>query len=207
MHDYAIFNHSRSNIGRFLGMGSMILAGALTSGLVALSTLTGNTIFAGAGITSAVVYLGFHWFFNQTLWKFKRLKIPNIEGVWIVRGESLKEGEIQPEEEDNVRFHWKGELDIAQTWEKISITQETAQSKSESYTATLEKCTKTTGGSVLHYSYKNFPKTGEHHELSSHRGYCEITFDEAAKTAEASYFNSSGRRTFGKMYLTKKEQA
>lgn len=205
MHDYAIFNHSRANIGRFLGIGSMMISSAVTSILVAVSTWTGNTVYASAGITGAVIYLGLHWFFNKTLWKFKFFDIPNIQGVWIVRGESLREGDNQSDEADNVRFLWKGELDIAQSWEKISITQETSQSNSKSYTATLEKCTKTTGGSVLHYSYKNFPKIGEHHELRGHGGYCEITFDEEAKTAIASYFNSNGRRTFGRMYLTKKE--
>ena len=204
MHDYAIFNHSRANIGRFLGIGSMVISSSITSAMVAISTWTGNSIYAGAGVTAAAIYLGCHWFFNRTLWKLKWFEIPNIQGVWIVRGESLHEGENKSNHEDNVRFHWEGELDIAQKWEKISITQETSQSKSESYTATLEKCTKTTGGSILHYSYKNFPKTGEHHELKGHGGYCEITFDEEAKTAVASYFNSSGRRTFGKMYLTKK---
>lgn len=205
MHDYAIFNHSRANIGRYLGIGSMVFSSALTSGLVAVWSWTGNSIFAGAAVTAGIVYLGLHWLFSQVMWKIRWFKIPDIKGVWLVKGESLREGEDQMNHEDNVRFHWTGVLDISQEWEKISITQETQRSTSVSYTATLQKCTKTTGGSILHYSYKNFPKTGEHHELNSHGGYCEIVFDEAAKTATGSYFNSDGRRTFGKMYLTKKE--
>lgn len=205
MHDYAIFNHSRANIGRWLGICSMTISSFFTSVMVAISIWADNPIYAGIGLTSAVIYLVLHWLFDKMLWKFKFFDIPNISGVWAVRGESLREGNNHSNEEDNVRFHWEGELDIAQSWEKISITQETSQSNSESYTATLVKCTKTTGGSILHYSYKNFPKTGEHHELSGHGGYCEIIFDEDSKTATASYFNSNGRRTFGRMYLTKKE--
>ncbi|PNO30134.1 pancortin-3 [Vibrio parahaemolyticus] len=198
MHDYAIFNHSRSFIGRYLGIASFIFASALTSMFAALSVITGTALFAGASITSALVYLVLHYVFNRFAWKMKWFEIPDIGGVWIVRGETLND-------DGTVRFNWEGELDICQNWEKVLISQETKQSESKSYTATLAKLNTTKGGSILHYSYKNYPKTGEYNELQSHTGYCEIKFDEDAKTGVAAYFNSNGRRTFGKMYLTKKE--
>ncbi|MBU2895247.1 MULTISPECIES: hypothetical protein [Vibrio] len=198
MHDYAIFNHSRSTIGRFLGVASFVLASGLTSGFAVLTAATGTTIFAGAGITSALVYIGLHWVFNQQFWRLKWFEIPDINGLWEVRGETLNE-------DGTVKYHWESELDISQKWEKILISQETTQSCSNSYTATLEKRNTTKGGSILHYSYKNTPKTGEFTELQNHTGYCEIKFDQDAKSGEAAYFNSNGRRTFGKMYLTKKE--
>ncbi|WP_372378428.1 pancortin-3 [Vibrio natriegens] len=198
MHDYAIFNHSRATIGRYLGVVAFITASAFTSGFAALSTMTGYTIFAGASLTSAVVYFILHWSFNRQAWKLKWFDIPDISGVWVVRGETL-------EEDGSVKYHWSGELDICQKWEKISITQETKTSSSASYTATLEKRSRTQGGSILHYAYKNTPKIDQYQTLQNHTGYCEIKFDEDAKTGEAAYFNSFGRRTFGKMYLTKKE--
>lgn len=199
MHDYAIFNHSRALIGRFLGIASFVLASAITSITAYLATLEGGALLAGASITSALIYLGLHWVFNHHVWRFKFLDIPDISGIWQVEGETL-------DEDGEVRFKWTGELDINQKWEKILISQETPKSHSKSYTATLEKSGKVKGGSILHYSYKNEPKTGQYNTLQNHTGYCEIKFDESAQTGEAAYFNSNGRRTFGRMYLTKKEK-
>ena len=81
MHDYAIFNHSRSFIGRYLGLASFVLASALTSMFAALSVLTGTVLFAGASVTSALVYLILHWLFNRVAWKIKWFEIPDISGV------------------------------------------------------------------------------------------------------------------------------
>jgi hypothetical protein len=198
LHDYAIFNHSRTAIGRYLGILSFTFASTITSLLAIFSKLTGNTLLAGASITSALVYIGLHWLFNNHFWTFKRLNIPVINGIWTVRGETLNE-------DGTVKYNWKGEVDIEQNWEKISIALQTEKSSSESYTATLSRKSGNKKESILHYSYTNNPNIDEFEELNSHKGYCEMIFNKNATSAEAAYFNSNGRRTFGKMYLTKNE--
>lgn len=198
MHDYAIFNHSRSTMGRYLGVASFVLASTATSILATFSAFTGNFLLAGASVTSAVIYIGLHWLFNNHFWTFKRLDIPVINGLWVVRGETLHEN-------GDVKYNWEGELDIHQKWEQISICIATKNSSSESYTATLLRKSGNKGESILHYSYTNNPHVDKFEELNSHKGYCEMVFNKDATSAEAAYFNSNGRRTFGKMYLTKKE--
>ena len=197
MHEYAIFGHSRVAIGRWLGVISIILTGMVSSLLVWLYELTNIQAFATAVITPAAVYFGLHFIFNTKIWKASFLNIPDISGIWHVVGQTLNE-------DGSTRYDWEAEIDIEQTWETICITLKTANSSSESYTATLGKKPGTKGGWMLHYSYTNNPDSGQYHELNSHKGYCEIIFNKELTVGDAAYFNSNGRRTFGKMNLRKK---
>ncbi|EMN7270064.1 pancortin-3 [Vibrio parahaemolyticus] len=196
MHDYAVFGHNRATIGRWLGVTSVIVTGGLSSLFLWMQQETGLEVFGKAVITTAVVYFILHWLFNKFVWKVPFFSIPDISGIWSVRGETLTE-------DGDVKFNWTAEVDIEQTWEKISINLKTAQSSSSSYTATLGKKSGTKGGWILHYSYTNNPDSSQYHELNSHNGYCELIFDKTLHRGEAAYFNSNGRRTFGKMYLNK----
>lgn len=196
MHDYAVFGHSRATIGRYLGTSSVILTGFISSIMLWLSQFNGLVFMATATVSTAALYFILHWLFNNLAWKIPFFKIPDLNGVWLVRGETLSE------EDGVVKYNWEAEIDIEQTWEKISINLKTKQSSSESYTATLAKKSGTRGGWILHYSYSNSPDASQFHELNSHRGYCEVLFDKGLTSGEAAYFNSNGRRTFGKMYLT-----
>ena len=200
MHDYAVFGHSRTTIGRYLGTASVILTGFISSIMLWLSQFDGLMFMATATISTAALYFILHWIFNNLAWKIPFFKIPDLNGVWLVRGETLSE------EDGVVKYNWEAEIDIEQTWEKISINLKTRQSSSESYTATLAKKSGTRGGWILHYSYSNSPDASQFHELNSHRGYCEVIFNKCLTSGEAAYFNSNGRRTFGKMYLTRDEK-
>ncbi len=196
MHDYAVFGHNRATIGRWLGVASVMFTGGLSSLFLWMQQETGLEVFGKAVVTTAVVYFILHWLFNKFVWKISFFSVPDISGIWSVRGETLTE-------DGDVKFNWTAEVDIEQTWEKISINLKTAQSSSSSYTATLGKKSGTKGGWILHYSYANNPDPSQYHELNSHKGYCELVFDKNLSNGEAAYFNSNGRRTFGKMYLNK----
>lgn len=198
MHDYAVFGHSRATVGRYLGSLSVILTGLISSVILWLHQVEGLSFMSVATVSTAAIYFALHWVFNNYVWKkVPLLKIPDLNGVWSVRGETLSE------DDGVIKYNWEAEIDIEQTWEKISINLKTKQSSSESYTATLAKKSGTRGGWVLHYSYSNSPDASQFHELNSHRGYCEVIFDKDLTSGEAAYFNSNGRRTFGKMYLTR----
>lgn len=200
MHDYAVFGHSRATVGRYLGSLSVILTGLISSVILWLHQVEGLSFMSVATVSTAAIYFALHWVFNNYVWKkVPLLKIPDLNGVWSVRGETLSE------DDGVIKYNWEAEIDIEQTWEKISINLKTKQSSSESYTATLAKKSGTRGGWVLHYSYSNSPDASQFHELNSHRGYCEVIFDKELTSGEAAYFNSNGRRTFGKMYLTRGE--
>ena len=199
VHDYAMFGHSRATIGRWLGVVSVILTGAVSSLLVWLYEATNIEAFATAIVTPAIIYFGLHYCFDRFGWKIPFFSIPNISGIWSVKGETLNE-------DDSTKYNWKAEIDIEQTWEKICIILKTEQSSSESYTATLGKKPGTKGGWTLHYSYTNNPDSDQYHELNSHKGYCELVFNKELNQGEAAYFNSNGRRTFGRMILRKEQQ-
>ena len=196
MHDYAVFGHNRASIGRWLGVASVILTGAISSLISWVYESTGFQAITGVAVTTGVVYFGLHWMFNKFAWKIPFFKIPNLSGLWRVTGATLTE-------DGEIKYQWDAEIDIEQTWEKIVICLKTENSISESYTATLAKANGSQAGWRLSYSYSNNPNIEQSHELYSHRGYCELLIDKALESATAAYFNSNGRRTFGKMELTR----
>lgn len=194
MHDYAIFGHDRAAVGRWLGVASISATGGIAQLLAWANNLTGIDAFTRATITTGVVYFGLHWAFNKWAWKIPFMSIPNLNGKWILTGQTLNE-------DGSIRFKWDGEIGIEQTWKTILIHLKTRNSQSFSYTATLSKRYGPTGGWQLSYSYKNEPEIEQSHELNFHKGYCEIKFNQCLSDGKASYFNSGGRRTFGVMIL------
>lgn len=198
MHDYAVFGHDRAAIGRWLGLVSIMLAGGLAQLLAWANSLTGIDAFTKATITTGIVYFALHWVFNKWVWKIPFFEIPDLNGKWKINGQTL-------EEDGGVKYEWSGEIGIEQNWKQTLIHLKTKNSQSNSYTATLSKRHGPTGGWLLSYSYRNEPELEQSHELSAHKGYCEIELDKSLKTGRASYFNSGGRRTFGIMTLTREE--
>lgn len=91
MHDYAIFGHSRATIGRWLGVASVILTGAVSSLLVWLYEATNIEAFATAIITPAIIYFVLHYCFDRFGWKIPFFSIPDISGIWSVKDETLNE--------------------------------------------------------------------------------------------------------------------
>lgn len=199
MHDYAVIGHSRTVIGRWLGLLAIVCAGAMSSALTMLEQVTGIAMIGGVTITVSALFAGLYWAFNK--WGWKLLSVggyPKIGGLWTVKGKTQ-------DENGQIRFEWEAVLDIQQMYETISVSLRTRQSTSQSDTASLTKVPGNNGGWRLSYGYQNTPKSGEFHELNAHRGFCEITFDEGLKTATAQYFNNNGRRTFGVMDLERKK--
>lgn len=194
MHDYAVFGHDRANIGRWLGLGAIMIAGGVAQLTSLLSNLTGWEAFSKGSVAVGAVYVLLHWIFNKWGWKIRLFDIPNLNGVWEVQGRTL-------DESGGVKYEWPAEIDIEQNWKQISINIKTEKSQSGSYSATLLKRNGVRGGWILSYSYRNEPDLNQVHELNSHKGFCEIEFNKDLKTAKGTYFNSGGRRTYGLMDL------
>ncbi|MAI31665.1 MAG: pancortin-3 [Rhodopirellula sp.] len=194
MHDYAMFGHDRAQIGRWLGFSAIVLAGAASQIFSWLGSFSGWEAFIKASLTTSAAYLFLHWIFNEKAWQINFFGIPKIEGCWAIDGKTL-------DEDGNNKYEWHGTLHIKQTWKQIQISLETEKSKSESYTATISEKHSPRGGWVLSYSYKNEPKLEYSHDMSPHKGYCEMEFDKDLNNAKATYFNSGGRKTYGIMDL------
>lgn len=198
MHQYAVFNHNRDLIGRWLGVSSLLIAGGIAETLVWLEGLSGWQVFAKATITTALVYFFLHWLFSKYIWKAALVGVPDINGSWDITGSTLGT------DGTNI-FQWDGRLTIEQDWKTILVTLRTSESRSLSYTATIFKHGGDRSDWILTYSYKNEPDLEQSHEMNSHRGYCEIVFDRDFRSGKGSYFNSSGRRTAGVMELVKED--
>lgn len=194
MHDYAVFGHDRSAIGRWLGFISIALSGGIAQLLAIASNLSGIDAFTKATITTGIVYFLLHWIFNKWVWRVSFFEVPNINGTWELKGKTLND-------DGTTKYDWEGSIGIEQNWKNIQIHLKTKNSQSESYTATLSKRFGPTGGWLLSYSYKNEPEIEQSHELNSHKGYCEVEFNKELTVGKASYFNSAGRKTFGVMNL------
>jgi hypothetical protein len=212
MHDYAVFGHNRAQIGRYLGIASVAFAGGTTAFINFIYGLTGLGV-AGITIASGAVYTILHWAFNTYFWKWlwQRgwLHVPNLNGVWKVKGQTLGEDgapKILIDESGQNVFEWDAEIDIEQDWSQIAITLRTKRSDSYSYTATILRKPGKKGGWMLSYSYKNSPKQIERVELQDHKGFCEIEFNKDLTEGTAAYFNSQGRRTHGNMRLERESR-
>lgn len=205
-HEYSVIGHSRSTIGRYLGVAAGLLA-SLTAVIVTvtldlakrwgLSDGTANVILFP--INATTFYLIGHLAFEKWVWRRRIIQsllgIPDLNGQWECLGETK-------DQDGNVTHYWNGTVTITQTWEKIRVYLNTGQSSSRSKSASLVK--EPGRGYVLMYSYQNDPRIGEP-ELRSHVGYCELQLSENLTSAEGAYFNNRGRVTFGRMTLTRKE--
>ena len=88
MHSYAIFDHDRSKVGRWLGVAAILLAGAAAQFFAWLQDLSGIDAFTRAVITTGAVYFCADWVFNNYFWKIGFFKIPDLNGTWIIEGET-----------------------------------------------------------------------------------------------------------------------
>lgn len=192
MHQYACFSHDRVRVGRYIGAASVLGVSFASRFFDFFSSYSGWEFFSKISLTSGAIYFLLHFLFEKVLWRFSFFEVPNVSGVWDVSGKTLNE-------DGSTRYEWAAVIKIKQDWQKISICLDASKSKSESVTAIINKKNGPVDGWRVSYGYLNEPKIGDIHELNMHRGYCEVDFDSSVSIGDASYFNSSGRRTFGNM--------
>lgn len=203
-HGYSIEGHNRASVGRYLASIAAIAATLATTLLasigklmVALGMPSWAYSYSAIAISASVAYGVVYWIFNKYAWKaLSRLwKIPNIDGEWKGSGQSI-------DDDGTVKFEWSSTIKISQDWEKIHIKQKTGQSASNSVSAALIPCGD--GTYLLMYSYRNEPRAGEP-ELQSHLGYCELQFEKDLKSATGEYFTAKGRKSCGRISITRAE--
>lgn len=203
-HEYAVVGHNRALYGRWLFTLASFSAAVFTAlGLVVAEAAKswgvsdGLRNWALAPLSAAAVFGLLHLVFKKFGWKilcwFKAF--PNVSGRWKCRGETV-------DDNGNVTFEWDAVVTIVQDWERIKVNLKTSQSGSYSVAASL--LPEADGDWMLMYSYRNEPRQGEP-ELKSHIGYCELHFAADGRAAEGDYFNARGRKTAGRMKLTKEK--
>ncbi|HHQ4779636.1 TPA: hypothetical protein ACSP0C_003394 [Aeromonas veronii] len=203
-HEYSIIGHSRSTIGRWLGMLASLIVSllpavgiGLSEGLAKIGLPEWGKYFLVIPLTAGVIYTGIHWCFNKFAWRPLSYlsQIPYIAGTWTCEGKTYAD-------DGSVAHYWQGELLISQTWEKIRVRLETKSSTSHSISVAL--IPEVDGCWMLMYSYTNQPKVGNL-ALNAHKGYAEMRISKGLETAEGEYFTAKSRGTVGSMKFIRRK--
>jgi hypothetical protein len=207
-HEYAILGGlNRAKIGQTIGVIAGVISAMIVAAILALINVAK---WLGVGdsvppvllipIGAGAVYAALYWLFDRHAWKIgtlsRWLKVPDLSGRWICEGRTLSPGS------DAYGPSWSAEIMIIQSWDRIRVRLKTAQSASNSVTASLLH--DPVDGYRLIYSYRNDPRIGET-ELASHLGFAELIFAPDLRSADGEYFNGHGRYTYGTMTLVREE--
>lgn len=200
-HEYVLLDGvSRASIGRYITLAAAgVSAGLVFLVLQAIDLV--NRFGFNAHLTPSLmsligaftVYTALYAIFNRMLWRMpwvgRFLKVPDLAGRWDCSGTSL-------DDVGGAEHVWHGTVSIFQSWDRVRIRLETAQSGSSSIVAALMH--DEAGGYRLFYTYQNDPRSDQV-ELRSHLGYCDMSVNEDQQVASGEYFNGRGRQTFGRM--------
>lgn len=206
-HEYSVMGGAnRAKVGRHLSFAASVVSGGLVFVILHVVDLAKKfgwnvnvppTVLSLAGAGAVFGFL--YWVLNKWAWKWYGvgtwLKVPVLSGTWDCEGKSLAA-------DGTTRFDWRGEVKIAQSWDKLRIRLTTDTSGSNSISAALAH--DSFDGVVLLYHYRNDPRP-EAPELRTHTGCSVMTIATDLGSATGEYFTGRGRMTFGTMTWTKKK--
>lgn len=203
-HEYALLNgRNRSSIGKTISAIASAVSGVATFVVLAADDLAKKLgwnhnvpplvlSLVGAGAVYALLY----WLFDKYAWKWRLitswLKVPDVSGTWRCDGQSLN----QP---GSGSTSWCGAVQISQSWDRLRVILQTADSTSYSVNAALIH---DDDGPTLIYNYSNTPAITRV-DLSAHKGFAQLNFAPDLQTASGEYFNGHGRFTYGTVTLTR----
>ncbi|MCY4023146.1 MAG: hypothetical protein OXF32_06840 [Anaerolineaceae bacterium] len=202
MHPYGT-NENRRNIQWVLAVLSILIGEPIaipfrTEVLSIVDTLgVPQFIFwPVTGILSPLSLFGiFYIAFDRYVWKCKLIrrlgivKTPDLQGKW--RGH-LKSSY------DEFKTEYSIELNISQTWTRISVDLKASKSSSESQTASL--VLRGNRQPALIYTYDNNPKGDAIDTMNKHSGTTVLTLEgDSRLTGE--YYTGRGRMNHGTMEL------
>ncbi len=191
MKNYAIDNNIRDKVNRLIFIFSLIFASFIM--------ITFNILVSDIAVTNVwIIYLNIlilpslggidaflKWVFDTKLWKtkvfMKLLNLPNLNGIWNIKGEN------------SLGYTYNGLIKIYQTFNKISIKGLFDNSQSENFETFMSI---SVNEIKLSYNYTNEPKKKEG-TMGIHHGFAIIRFDKDLKNGTAKYFNDDFRGTQG----------
>ena len=192
MHDYAIDSRERVFVVRILFMASALLAG-VTAALIPSDLLPMRWLLPIPSI--ALVFGVSYWAFDNWLWRCRFLRVlrvisvPDLRGTWTGTIASSYTGfEKTP----------PVTVTIEQTWTKIVVRLNAAESRSWSLTASI--LTNSPEGLVLTYLFDNQPEAESARTMEKFRG-TTVLARIAADRLEGYYYTGRGRGTHGSIKL------
>ena len=192
MHDYAIDSRERVFVVRFLFMASA-LAAAVVAALIPSDLTPMRWLLPIPSI--ALVFGVSYWAFDNWLWRWRFLRVlrlisaPDLRGVWTG---TVASSYAEFEHQQPVT------VTIEQTWTKMVVRLNAAQSRSWSLTASI--LTNSPEGLVLTYLFDNQPEAGSDRTMERFRGTV-VLVSTAPGRLEGYYYTGRGRETHGSLKL------
>ena len=200
MHEYSLSYHDRKKIYYFLVVLSTLVSIPIGFFIKLLSINFDLMLVAPSGF---LVFFLIFQLFDKYLWKIpfmytlSIIKIPNLNGKWIVTMHSSKEKE-----------DIKAKVNITQTYSKIKIRLTTELSTSVSTMANIEMIDSTYF--QLRYEYSAEFQKNKNSEILRHYGVTSISLESENEkfnnTQKAFYYTGLSRNSSGNMSFKRKEK-
>ena len=191
MHGYASDNLFRGPKVYF-AFGAFAVAAA--GGLRALIAMPQLRIDATA-LSAGLIYGGLIYLYDRWGWRWLST-IKNLNGTWV--------GHITTSHNDGDTVPCV--MRVRQTWTRIAIELETAQSRSRTTMAALYD--NQPGDDGLKYEYVSEPRNLAAQTMHTHRGVCTLTIgaDSRKPSLSGDYFTGRGRETQGEITLHRRSR-
>ena len=195
MHDYAIDSRERLLVVRILFMASALLSG------VAALIIPSDFIPMRWLLPIPSIALAFgvsYWAFDNWLWRWRFLRtlrlvsVPDLRGAWT----GTVAGSYSGFENDQ-----KVTVAIEQTWTKMAVRLNAAESRSWSVTASV--LASAPEGLVLTYLFDNEPRAEAVRTMQRFRG-TTVLVGTAPGRLEGHYYTGRGRETHGSLKLRRR---
>ena len=192
MHDYALDSRERVFVVRILFMASALVAG-IAAALIPADLIPMRWLLPIPSI--ALVFGVSYWAFDNWFWRLRFLRdlrlvsVPDLRGTWTG---SIASSYTRYEKTQPVT------VTIEQTWTKIVVRLNAAESRSWSITASV--LTNAPQGLVLTYLFDNDPEAGSVETMQRFRG-TTVLVSAAPDRLEGHYYTGRGRETHGSIKL------
>ena len=192
MHDYMIDSRERVFVVRIIFLASALVAGGAAA-LIPSDLFPMRWLLPIPSI--ALVFAVSYWAFDNWLWRWRFLRVlrlisvPDLGGAWTgtVASSYTGFGRQQPVT-----------VTIEQTWTKMVVRLNAAESHSWSLTASI--LTNAPEGLVLTYLFDNEPEAEADRTMQRFRG-TTVLVGVAANRLEGYYYTGRGRATHGSIKL------
>lgn len=198
MHPYATDSPERRNIIFGLAVLSVSLAYLLHAGI---SLLDIQFPWWAESPSMMGIFGLLYQLFEKRLWRWNILRrmgivrIPDLNGEWSVEGRTTFDS----------GKNFSASAIIKQTWTKISVWLETAESTSHSISASI--LIEQPGGITLSYEYRNEPKQKPDvpSTMHAHRGTTVLRLKGKGYELEGEYYSGRDRLNYGTLLFKKVE--
>ena len=197
MHDYAIDSRERVFVVRILFTASALVAGIVAL-LIPSDILPMRWLLPIPSIP--LVFGVSYWAFDNWLWRWRFLRIlrlirvPDLRGTW---AGTIASSYTAFEHQQAVT------VTIEQTWTKMVVRLNAAESRSWSLTASI--LTNSPEGLVLTYLFDNQPEAESDRTMERFRG-TTVLVRIAADQLEGYYYTGRGRGTHGSLRLCRQRR-